>query len=386
MATTPTLTRWTTSINSVSPRAASSSSTPSDTRTTNTHVRALTTPFIQPSECTGSFTATSTLYYESYYSRFVSAYLEISDTAWPGYATCEPSGWAVAPNWNRYTYSPGVCPQSWTAYNLGAWSADTHKTVSTAYCCSSGFVYYGIIPDLSIDFDATPAPSYCARYMQSTEMLSATATDDSMEAASTENPYAGLFPTSTELMQFHLAYVVSWERKDALSMSPYPPPVPCETTALASWVPGTNVTGINEFCPAVKDDKAWFYFEVIGIPLLVFSFLFACAGCFLYGTRKEKKQKRRMTEMANRAQIREATERHEFEQAVTNSLVEMGPIGINPMGKVGESSKALPPLPEDAETTVDKMAIVEEPSASPNMTDQETAETTTKDGKRVIYV
>jgi hypothetical protein len=110
-------------------------------------VLALTTPFVQPPTCSDIFSTTSitrswtTVSYSSfsYSTVIITGYITVSNRDDPRFAACQPSGWAEVPTQSQFSFSPAVCPSGWTAYGLDT----TAATVSTAYCCASGYYYYG---------------------------------------------------------------------------------------------------------------------------------------------------------------------------------------------------------------------------------------------------
>lgn len=108
----------------------------STARATATALLALTTPFVQPPECTDVFLVTDivtriggTTYPETTLRVSVSAPID------PGFASCQPSGWADVVTQNQFQFSPAVCPSGWTAYRVVADGTAT-SAITRAYCCA----------------------------------------------------------------------------------------------------------------------------------------------------------------------------------------------------------------------------------------------------------
>ncbi len=140
LTTTPTST-WTTSSLATATMLSSA-----NTIAANTTLRQMKTAFTQPHSCTGQFSTTSHLYYNSTESDTTHVTLAISDTANSQFTTCQPPGWDTVVPDSRFVFSPGVCPQLWTAYDLSATTTQYLTTVSSAYCCSNGFTLSFVYP------------------------------------------------------------------------------------------------------------------------------------------------------------------------------------------------------------------------------------------------
>lgn len=105
------------------------------------HLPAVTTPFQVPSNCHSKWATTLTLTSlgRSQVTEFTP--ILISDVA---RTSCLPSQWQSSPesaspesvlSKGALFFSPGVCPESWTYYNVGAHNGTDSKVTSTATCC-----------------------------------------------------------------------------------------------------------------------------------------------------------------------------------------------------------------------------------------------------------
>jgi len=99
---------------------------------------ALKTPFVHPTQSSDMFTTSATTY--GYYGPSklqYTYYISASDQKHPGFASCHAPGWnSLAPDEQRFVFSPGVCPSRWTAYSMGTMSATSTEIYSQAFCCA----------------------------------------------------------------------------------------------------------------------------------------------------------------------------------------------------------------------------------------------------------
>lgn len=105
---------------------------------------ALTTPFVQPAECTkirdlGSYTAQSYVISSGFRQYNISAIFSYADN--PKFSACQPSGWEsvlraeFGGGGDRGMYfSPAVCPSSWEVVYMSTYFSGL-STVSGARCC-----------------------------------------------------------------------------------------------------------------------------------------------------------------------------------------------------------------------------------------------------------
>lgn len=97
----------------------------------------LTTQFVQPEAYCGDIFSevSNTWRTDSDGATELLDYVYMSNSRDPRFASCQPSGWDSVPSNYRLTFSPAVCPMSWTAYHLeilGGPSSD----ITRAFCCA----------------------------------------------------------------------------------------------------------------------------------------------------------------------------------------------------------------------------------------------------------
>lgn len=97
---------------------------------------AMTTPFVQPPDCTDVFSTTDivTSFDWGNYSE-TTLHVSISGPDGSRFTSCQPSGWANVKPQSRFNFSPAVCPSGWTAYHLEPFQTAT-PAITTAYCCA----------------------------------------------------------------------------------------------------------------------------------------------------------------------------------------------------------------------------------------------------------
>ncbi|PVH82685.1 hypothetical protein DL98DRAFT_586281 [Cadophora sp. DSE1049] len=157
---------------------------------------AITTPYIPPApSCANIFATTSKL--TSYdWNNFTTTFLSIvySDPSDPRFTACQPPGWDETISSSRFHFSPAVCPEQWTAYD---------------------------VREAAIGVSATPTRT---------------------TTTATTRP-AFPFPNG---VQIHNAYHISWDATDTATLSPTPPNLVkygCSPT-LSVWVPGETVSSL----------------------------------------------------------------------------------------------------------------------------------------------
>lgn len=89
-------------------------------------ISTLTTPYTYATGCTEIFAVTEITYSDATETVIIS---DISDTR---FGACQPTGFTEVETISRFTFSPAVCPEQWTAYSLST----TDNSVSTAWCCN----------------------------------------------------------------------------------------------------------------------------------------------------------------------------------------------------------------------------------------------------------
>ena len=111
----------------------------------------LTTPFTQPPSCTSLWTLTSGIVTENYKTRLLP--ILASDVSHPDFSSCQPSGYDSTINDENhegegeeedvrgFNFSPAVCPESWTYYDMHEVTSWVERgriaaIESVAYCCA----------------------------------------------------------------------------------------------------------------------------------------------------------------------------------------------------------------------------------------------------------
>ncbi|KAL2784834.1 hypothetical protein BJX66DRAFT_77396 [Aspergillus keveii] len=272
--------------------------------------QALTTPFIPPESCIDRFRTSS----------------YISSFSWDGFSTttlcvlvsqdaeesCLPSGWEDPRRESGFEASPAVCPDAWTAYDLGGTVSVERSpvtrsvTASTAFCCSSGFTLsylYGIpIPDTAANACFQPITvTSSPPATESTERTSITATATTTTTTTTITSPVNPFPNG---LRVHKPWHITWEATDVSTLHPPPPDLgSCTAVALETWVPGTSVddddagSALLAACRSSNDgtshssssDTALFRFLVIGIPVIVVVVVVALGAAWWWRRRKRKR-------------------------------------------------------------------------------------------------
>lgn len=95
---------------------------------TSTGQLAISTPFVQPSDCKTQW-KTTTVRASVVSGTTVMTSVMVSEPA----ATCYPPGWDGVTPESRLSFSPGVCPEGWVYY---AMAEDDSPAASTAFCCN----------------------------------------------------------------------------------------------------------------------------------------------------------------------------------------------------------------------------------------------------------
>ncbi|KAK0129128.1 hypothetical protein ONS95_001066 [Cadophora gregata] len=223
----------TASSGSTSEDAATSTSAPATISPIS--LLALTTPFVPPApSCASIFTTTSTI--TSYYwNNFSTTALNIvySDPEDSRFTACQPPGWDGVISSSRFHFSPAVCPEQWTAYEVREAYVDTNtlspsRKATTAYCCASGYS----LGDAGVELTSLDTLA-CISAIG----VSATPTPTTTMTA------APSFPNG---VQIHNAYQISWDATDRTRLSPTPPILAkdgCSQT-LSVWVPGESVSSL----------------------------------------------------------------------------------------------------------------------------------------------
>ncbi|KAJ5118193.1 hypothetical protein N7448_009905 [Penicillium atrosanguineum] len=244
---------------------------------------ALITPYVQPSGCISAFELTTIT--TSFESTLTTITVLASDAAAPDFSVCQPSLWDSGSTTDLFTFSPAVCPQDWTYYEMSS-----TKQYSAAYCCASGFEFRA--PGYALP---TPVLSpACARTITSGD------TTITAPLASHTNTMG----TFTEGMIVHRAWHVSWAESDLASMSPSLPPL-TSGKYLATWEPGQIITDgaydhHNGDNSGVRGWRSVLYFAAIGVPLIFLAFI-TCGGWLLCRKRIKRRAQQVPVNMELRA-------------------------------------------------------------------------------------
>lgn len=223
-------------------------------------IPAFTTPFVQLADCSSLLTTTvntTTAFGTTSSQTFI-----LPDTSNSRYAAC------FSPTGSQFTFSPAVCPQSWTAWQLGktfvpTGSPNTAVGVSTAYCCAPGY---------SIMQPSIRNPS-CWR-----QFVSTTSTNGIPSISTATLSIAGV-----------PAWHISWQTTDVATLSPQPPTLEAGEI-IPSWVPGSALDRPIRDNWGVGMSPSLFWFLVVGIPLIVVALIAGCCTyCFCLRRRRLKR-------------------------------------------------------------------------------------------------
>jgi hypothetical protein len=97
-------------------------------------------------------------------------------------------------------------------------------------------------------------------------------------------------------VSIHMPWSIAWESVDRTKLSPTPPPLSCGQN-IVIWVPGTTADtreNCEEHTPGIE---SYFYFIVVGIPLIVCGLVMICCYTAFFCYRRKKKR-RNMTPIA----------------------------------------------------------------------------------------
>ncbi|KAF2994335.1 hypothetical protein E8E14_003117 [Neopestalotiopsis sp. 37M] len=265
--------------------ASTSSRRTSSTTTTTAPPLAMTTPFVAPPGCVDQYRTTSFISSFGYKTYTYSTFKVLaSDSGDSRFAACQPPGWNVDAH---FQFSPAVCPSGFTAYRLDAVTYE--MTVSTAYCCSSGFTF-GYFDT----FESTDAAACIKDIAESTTGASSSALKLQATAATSPTSFPRVFSV-------HNAWQISWESSDVATLSPSPPLLPCFYSPLSSWIPGETVdpSFYASACPN-DGESHWsdssvqgFFFIVIGLPIIGFLGIVTCIAVCCCRRRRRKRAKAR---------------------------------------------------------------------------------------------
>ncbi|KAH8894661.1 hypothetical protein GQ53DRAFT_839647 [Thozetella sp. PMI_491] len=227
---------------------------------TATSLLALTTPFAQPPSCTSIWDLTTVTTRTD--GAPTTMTILASNAADARFASCQPSGWATDLPARHFTFSPAVCPSSWTYWAMRETEtidsqAHTGSTFSTAYCCASGYT----LKTSNIVIPTMAAP--CVRSFSAGDHTTITATEGGGASQTT---------AITDGWMIHDAWQVSWAASDTSTLSPSLPTL-TSSKFLMTWVPGQTVApGEGDLQPKDPPEDSTItgakWFGMVGVPIL----------------------------------------------------------------------------------------------------------------------
>lgn len=200
---------------------ATNTATP--TGTYNGPPPSLITQFVQPASCASLFAVFSTEFPTNTINPTTTTFFT-SDASNPSFSTCQPSGWDQA----SFSFSPAVCPSSWTYFSMSTTIYDK-VPVSVAACCAR-FVHH-------ITFEKKREyklifPSSFANSGYELEIGHRYYTDGYACVTSTRNPLHTAVTASV-----HSPWHVAWQASDTTKFSFSLPSIPTGSS-IESWAPG----------------------------------------------------------------------------------------------------------------------------------------------------
>ncbi|KAK1465561.1 hypothetical protein CMEL01_11553 [Colletotrichum melonis] len=237
---------------------------------TSTEKLAITTPFVQPPDCSNQWVMTEMphLPLTSFSSGEVyhTVMSKVSVSAPP--SSCYPSGWDRVERTSRLNFSPGVCPEDWTYYSM----ARTHTEGPTsAYCCNSwsGFNYTWV------------NGRACAAWGPRTEAL--------------PNPEDA---KSDQVLMIHTPWTVTWDASDTATLTPKLPTL-ASLMVVPTWTIGQTIPdGVYDYKPPRLENgpdftkDSLFMFLVVGCPVILFVLVCSCVFCCVRSCRKKRRQRK----------------------------------------------------------------------------------------------
>ncbi|KAK1714215.1 hypothetical protein BDP67DRAFT_513571 [Colletotrichum lupini] len=235
---------------------------------TTTENLAITTPFVQPPDCSNQWTTTKTSHRSlvsisgSEVYRDVISKVSVSAPS----SSCYPSGWDRVAEYSRLNFSPGVCPEGWTYYSM----AHTYNEGPTsAYCCNSGFNYTRV------------NGMACAAWRPKTEALS--------------NPEDA---KSDQVLMIHTPWTVTWDASDTATLTPKLPTL-ASPMIVPTWTTGQTIPdGVYDYKPPRLESMpdptkdSLFMFLVVGCPVIFFVLVCSCVFCCVRSCRKKRRQRK----------------------------------------------------------------------------------------------
>lgn len=215
----------------------------------------LTTAFVYPPDCqtfwyTSSEISTSTNLSTIY--EITKLTLHYVDAIYHNKTSCQPPSWSIdaTTTTKLFYYSPAVCPQSWTAYEIA--TSHPYAQLTTGCCCRryvSLLVYSMQTNDpCHSGYTITSAQgqwaldTMCFR-VGAAQALGVSTSTPRMDSGVNEFIYM----TASMVTQYHTPFHISWEMKDVASLTPAPPVPTCTPFTISSWDPANPSAAIS--CP-----------------------------------------------------------------------------------------------------------------------------------------
>lgn len=264
---------------------------------TSMSLLALTTPFVFAHGCDNIYATSfvSTVTYTGTDIRAVEGIttsypvLASGPTQNPQFESCQPSNWSQVATQSRFHFSPAVCPNHWTAYNIAhsyLRAQTPMRIVTRAYCCDEGFEFNEALwLNLS-----EPVWQVCVRNNQ---------------------PQFGASPGA--MTTLHTAWAVIWEETDIPILSPVPPSL-TPGMIISSWVPGSPVVTTSASPTTKKTGSTSSGGRSLGAGYIVIPTIFSivvvsCLSYYLLQSRRKTTSTRMQgaSEATDTAHAREAT-------------------------------------------------------------------------------
>ncbi|OLN81179.1 hypothetical protein CCHL11_10359 [Colletotrichum chlorophyti] len=244
----------------------SSSAPRSSNATESTKLLTITTPWIEPSDCSTQWT-TSTSFQKKYGGTTVTQAWTISNPA----ASCYPPGWDDEVPERRLNFRPGVCPEGWNYQGLGE---QIPLVASTAYCCQSGFTH----SRERTDGGSSSLAAVCERSGWATAAASGTSGENQIHTA-----------------ERHSAWALTWAASDTATLTPKLPTL-TSGMRVPTWTPGEKIPKgeydqfRNDNLPYIGDGA--YYFLMIGMPIIGALMIGSCMWCCIRKCKKNRREKR----------------------------------------------------------------------------------------------
>ncbi|CEJ92326.1 hypothetical protein VHEMI07986 [[Torrubiella] hemipterigena] len=198
----------------------------------------LTTAFVYPPDCqtfwyTSSEISTSTNASTIY--EITKLTLHYVDAIYHNKTSCQPPSWSIdaTSTTKLFYYSPAVCPQSWTAYQIA--TSHPYAQLTTGCCCRSGYTITSTQGQWAID-------TMCFR-VGAAQALGVSTSAPRMDSG----VHQFIYMTAGIVTQYHTPFHISWEKKDVASLTPAPPVPNCTPFTISSWDPANPNAAIS--CP-----------------------------------------------------------------------------------------------------------------------------------------